>query len=146
MLECARMAETEHEYKMRFARSLQQINADQRNAMAVVAVKDVVGKENAAQYPIYVIECAEKWQHDPEVIAEIERLDAILPCREVYLRQIWNEATEKYSEKRDRILALRLYGESNGWTQRTSKEGTNQNELLGHLQALHNAVTNPEET
>jgi len=130
---------------MRFAQLLHHYGKDQRLSIAPVAAKEAVGKETAAQYPLFVIKIAQEWPFDPDVIAELDRLDSILPTRERSLHEAWTIATDKYKEPRDRIAALRLYCDVNGWTI-NKKESMSPNEMLGHLQALHNAVTNPAET
>lgn len=141
----AMAADSVHEYKMRFAELLQRVPIDKRLAGATIVAKQVVGKD-ADRYPMYVIKIAEEWPFDSEVIAELDRLDLIPIPKEVILKKVYGEATDRFSEAKDRIQALRLYSEMNGWTRTTKDSGNTPNELLSHLQALHNAVANPTDT
>jgi hypothetical protein len=146
---CYRLGEMDdslHTYKMRFAQALQRYARDKRNAYACAVARQVVGRD-AEKYPMYVIKIAEEWPLDPDVIAEMDRLDLIPVPREVVLNDIYAIASDPYKETKDKLQALRLYAEVNGWIQKSvSRDTGNSNELLTHLQALHNAVSNPVET
>jgi hypothetical protein len=124
----------ELQHKMRFAQLLQREPKQNRFAVAPSVAKAVLGKD-AELYPMFALRISEQWPFDPDVIAELDRLDSIPPPKEVALRDLFEIAAGKYNEKKDRIAAWKLYGEMNGWL-RTEKEsgGTGTNELLIKLQ------------
>lgn len=141
------MSDSMHEYQMRFAALLQRVPKDKRLQHAPVIAKQIVGKEQAERYPMHVINIATEWPHDPDVIAEIDRLDLIPIPKEVVLKDVYAIASDPYCEKKDKIAAFRLYSDMNGWTQKVSgKESGVPNEFLNQLEQLHNAVKNPVET
>jgi hypothetical protein len=140
------MADSMHDYKMRFAALLQRVAKDQRLQAAPLVAKQVVGKETAQMYPVFVIQISEEWPFDPEVMVEMDRLELIPKPKEVVLNDLYSIVANKYAENREKIQAIHEYGVLMGWTTSKPKEGTATNELLSHLQALHNAVTNPVDT
>jgi pterin-4a-carbinolamine dehydratase len=138
------MDDSEHEYKMRFATSLQRVPREQRLTKASVVAKQLLGKD-AVKFTNYVLKIADEWPHDPVVIAEIDRLDLIPLTREQVLRQVLDLAIATFDSSTDKRQAWKLYSEIAGYVG-TTKEPTSNNELLTHLQALHSAVTNPVDT
>jgi hypothetical protein len=139
------MADELYNTKMRFAALLQRESKDKRLAVAPIVAKQTLGKD-ADLYPMYTIKISEEWPFDPEVIAEIDRLDLLPIPKEVILRDLYAIASDRYTEKKDRLVAYRHYMDANGWTKSTKDNGNNPNELLTHLQALYNAATNPVDT
>jgi hypothetical protein len=138
------MAGSLHEYKMRFAALLQRFPREDRLQRVASVIKEVVGKDVAAQYPVFVLKISDEWPFDEEVLAEIDRLDLIPKSKELILSHVYSIAMDKYTEKKDKLFALKLYGEMNGWIK--PKEIGTPNEVLIKLQALHNATTNPVDT
>jgi hypothetical protein len=130
------------EYKMQFAVLLQRVPKDKRQQYAVEIVKRVVGKEDAAKYTSWVLQTADDWMFDPDVIAEIDRLDSIKKTPEQLLQQAWDFVINSNWEPRDRVLALRLYCESIGMV--GSKSGTKgeatENATVDKLTQLFNAA------
>jgi hypothetical protein len=141
------MADTLHEYKMRFAVLLQRYARHERLQHAAHVAKEVVGKEQANAYPLYVIQAAEQWPLDSEVIAEIDRLDLVPQTKEQILSEAYGIIVDRFAEKKDKLLAMRLYSDIMGWTTKQIKtDGSTQQEFLIRLEQLHNAVTNPVDT
>jgi hypothetical protein len=141
------MADSAHDYKMQFAALLANQPRANRPASALVIAKQVVGRDTAEKFPMYVIQMSEEWPHDPEVIAEINRLDLIQVPKELVMKDVYHMASDPYKETKHRIDAYRLYAEMNGWIQKsTGKETGGTNEFLDRLQQLHNAVVNPVKT
>jgi hypothetical protein len=111
-------AEAQSEYKLRFAALLQRIAKRDRLTYAIHVATEVVGKTEAARFPTHLVQIAADWPHDPLVVAEIERLDAIPMSKEEWLQRIKDVADDKHTEQKDCIAALRLYGEGGGWLAR----------------------------
>lgn len=141
------MADSAHDFKMRFAVLLQRVARDKRLQTAIVIAKQVLGKETAEKYPMYVIQMGEEWPHDPEVIAEVDRLDLMPKSKEIILQDVYALASDPYKDDKVKLGALRLYGEMCGWVKNVgSKETGVPNEFLDKLQQLHSAVTSPVDT
>ena len=134
-----------YDYKMRFARLLQRQEKSQRLSYAHQVAKEVIGKENALKYTSYVMQIADEWPLDKEVIAEVDRLDAIPKPREEWLNEVWSRATDKMAEQKDRNQALRIYGEAMKWLG-DHDEPTESNQHLSNLHNMIDALKNPAKT
>ena len=137
---------TQLDYKLRFAKILQAVPREQRLAYAVHVAREVVGKEDADRYPLQVVRMGQEWPHDPIVIEEITRLDSIPQTRERWLQQVWENATDKHAESKDRNIALRLYGEGNGWLRQTVKDVGDPAEWTKKQIDMYQATQTPVET
>ena len=141
------MADTVQEYKMRFAQLLHRTPKDKRFQSASVIAKQVVGKEMADKFPVYVIKMAEELPYDPEVIAEVDRLDLIPITKEEILKDVYSMYVDAYQDSRVKLAALRLYSDINGWTKVVVDKSVGvPNEFLEKLQQLHTAVKSPVDT
>lgn len=137
---------TLHDYKMAFAALLQRQPKDRRAQYAVVVAKQVVGKEHASKYPLYVLQIADEWLFDPDVVAEMDRLELIKRPPEALLSELNAIISSRDTENRDRIKALELYGKLAGYIRNGNVEDSSPNQTLDKLQGLVNAFRNPVET
>jgi hypothetical protein len=133
-----------HDYKMMFARLLQRIDKPLRLQYAHQIAKQVVGKENAVKYTQFILQIGDEWPHDPEVIEEVDRLDAIPKTRERLLLETWSDATNPNIEPKHRIAAKRLYAELMRWTK--NDEPSSPNKTLDTFQQMVDALKHPVET
>jgi hypothetical protein len=138
--------ESLHEYKMQFARLLQRSDKSQRLHVAHSVAKELVGRENAVKYTQYVLQMGDEWPHDPVVIEEMDRLDAIPKSKERYLEEIWSIAGSANYEAKDRNNALRLYGLAMKYIGPAPEDVEEANKSLGGFQQMIDAIVNPKKT
>lgn len=125
--------DTEHEKKLQFAGLLQRNPKELRRSAALLVAKEVVGKEDCLKYPLFVIQIADEWQIDPIVVAEIERLDMIPVDKNTALNVLFQIALSPFTEPKDRVAALRLYADAQGWIKRNEKPDGSDNSGLIEL-------------
>jgi hypothetical protein len=128
-------------YKMQYAVLLQRVPKDKRPQYSAQIVKQVVGKDEAAKYTSWVLEMADQWLFDPDVIAEIDRLDHSPKTKEECLAMAWDFIVDPHKEDKDRIAAMRLYFEGIGLAGgRSNKDENTQSAAIDKMTQLVNAI------
>jgi hypothetical protein len=111
---------------------------------ALMIVANILGKDVIESNPMLPISLAQDWPNDPFVVAEMQRLKAILPSLEDIAREIHEKAKKAFEqgEQREYFSGMRLYAEVTGLI----KKGVDGGKSDDRLQELADMVLDPTNT
>ena len=126
----------QEEYKLQFAQLLQKLPRDLRLNSQPMIAKEIVGKEDANKYPMFVMRIGEEWPYDSFVLAEVERLDKTPVEKEIVLGELYHIGTNRFVEAADRVKAFAEYAKISGWTMQKKDVETGSDDKLRELASM----------
>lgn len=110
-------------------------------------VANILGKDVIENNPMLPISLAQDWPNDPFVVAEMQRLKAILPTLEDVAREIHEKAKRAFElgDTREYFAGMRLYAEVTGLIKKGA-DGGKSDDKLEELAAMLVDPSNTERT
>lgn len=128
----------EHECKLRFAYYMHKLG-NALDAMAQLA------QDHGWSEPSFIIATAKRWQLDPIVEEEVERLNSIPPKKNAVSKLLWDKLTSRQIEDSDAARVARVLAEIEGWIAKPATAGDSKRNGEDKLAELAAMIVEPVE-
>lgn len=105
---------------------------------ALMIIANILGRDVIEQNPMLPISYSQSWPNDPFVLAEIKRLQSVLPSLEDIAREIHEKAKTAFSagEMAEYFKGMRLYAEITGHIKKGASDNGKSDDRLEELAAM----------